>query len=107
LEVAKSNDVVIEGSCGGGGAPPAIQRTEDWLEITYGEGVSCFDCHVQIPSKYNSILPPTTPREIEGLIDLWEEDYTTSSRLACLITLDKRHDGMVVLVPDCHPTDLV
>lgn len=109
LEVAKKHRTIVrmEGSCDGGGAPLAIQRTPAWQEITYGIGPTCFDCHVQIPSKYNDILPIQTRFEIEGLSDLWEDEYTTSSRLACQIVLDKRHDGMVVLVPDCHPTNLV
>lgn len=106
-EAAESNNVIIPGGCGGGGMPTNIKHTEDWNEIVYGEGPSCFWCHVKIPSKYNDILPLQTEKETGGLEEVWEEEFSATSRLACLIKLDKRHDGMVVLVPDSPPTDIV
>jgi ferredoxin len=75
--------------------------------MTYGEGPNCFFCHVQIPTKYNDVLPVTSKYERDGLQDNWEDEVTKNSYLACQITLDKRHDGLVVFVPDAPPTDLV
>lgn len=107
LQAAQMHRVEIEGPCAGGGGPQTIQRTKDWEEIVYGEGPSCFFCHVQIPSMYNSVLPKKSENENEGLADIWEEEYTPTSRLACMITLNKSHDGMVVLVPDAPIVDLI
>jgi hypothetical protein len=41
------------------------------------------------------------------LVDSWDDEVTKNSHLACMITLDKRHDGLTVFVPDAPPTDLV
>lgn len=107
LDVAKHHQVDLEGPCGGGGSPISVRRTENWVENTYGEGPACFYCHVQISSKYNSILPEFTEEQNYGLAEFWDEAFTNNSRLACMITLDRRHDGMVVFVPDSPPTDLM
>jgi len=107
LDVALQNHVELEGPCGGGGSPREVRRTENWVEMTYGEGPNCFFCHVQIPTKYNDVLPQTSKYERDGLQDNWEDEVTKNSHLACQITLDKRHDGLVVFVPDAPPTDLV
>lgn len=105
LDVAQLHQVDLEGPCSGGGGAPQIRRTENWVEPTYGEGPTCFYCHVQIPSKFNSILPEIPNNEIEGLKGTWDDEYTVTSRLACMITLGKEHDGLVVFVPDAPPTD--
>ena len=107
LDVAVQHKVDLEGPCGGGGSPREIRRTENWVETTYGEGPNCFFCHVQIPSSYASVLPPPSKYEYDGLVDSWEDEVTKTSHLACMITLDKRHDGLTVFVPDAPPTDLV
>lgn len=90
-----------------GGNPRQVRRTPLWVENTYGEGPSCFWCHVQIASKYNDILPEWDEDQQMQLEDSVTDDYTKSSRLACMITLDKRHDGMVVFVPDAPPIDII
>ena len=107
LEVADLYRVDLEGPCRGGGAPTEEVRTEKWTEYTYGEGPSCFWCHVQIPSTYSHLLPPATEAEKNGLEEIWEKESTMASRLACMITLKKEHDGMVVFVPDAPPTDVM
>eukprot|EP01033_Poteriospumella_lacustris_P000601 gene601-417_t len=107
LEAALLHKVDIEGPCEGGGAPTDIQRTEKWNESVFGEGPTCFFCHVQIPSAFHHLLPRETAIEREGLKDVWEEEYTSSSRLACQIVLEKKHDGMVVFVPDAPPVDVI
>lgn len=84
-----------------------MRRTADWVETTFGEGPSCFYCHVQIPSSFDSILPEMSKEERAGLSDTWEDEASVTSRLACMITLDKRHDGLVVYVPDAPPTEVI
>eukprot|EP00596_Hydrurales_sp_CCMP1899_P011221 CAMPEP_0119037904 /NCGR_PEP_ID=MMETSP1177-20130426/6458_1 /TAXON_ID=2985 /ORGANISM="Ochromonas sp, Strain CCMP1899" /LENGTH=138 /DNA_ID=CAMNT_0006999711 /DNA_START=94 /DNA_END=510 /DNA_ORIENTATION=- len=107
LHVANNNKIDIANACQGGGSPREVRRTKNWVETTYGEGPSCFWCHVQIASKYNDILPDYSEYEMEGLQEEWEEEATKTSRLACQITLDSRHDGMVIYVPDAPPTDVI
>merc|ERR1711871_1193723 len=107
LEAATQNDVDIEGPCNGGCPPMDVRRTDKWVESIFGEGPSCFFCHVQIAKKYDSILPEFQQESADGLEDVWGTEVTEASRLACEITLDKRHDGMVVLVPDMMPTDII
>ena len=107
LEVAAQHKVDIEGPCEGGAPPMDARRTDKWVETIFGEGPSCFYCHVQIAKKYHSILPEFQEQSAEGLEEVWGDEFTESSRLACEITLDKRHDGMVVLVPDMMPTDII
>ncbi|RYH16557.1 hypothetical protein EON65_29910 [archaeon] len=99
--------VDIEGPCLGGGSPVEIIRTPKWTETTFGEGPTCFLCHVQIPSKYNNILPPAGAAEVNGLKETWKDEYTVTSRLGCQITLEPKHDGMVVFVPDAPPADVI
>ena len=106
LEAAKINKVDIASACSVV-EPLDERRTEKWVETTYGEGPSCFWCHVQIPSSYNHLLPEQSLDEKQGLSFVWEDEYGTDSRLACMITLEKKHDGMVVFVPDAPPTDLM
>lgn len=77
------------------------------METLWGEGPNCFFCHVQIASKYNSILPEFNDYERQGLEDVWDEEFTRNSRLACLIRLDARHDGMVIYVPDAPVSDCI
>ncbi len=105
--MAQLHKVDLEGSCDTGGGDFEIQRTEKWVEQTFGEGPMCFHCHVQIPSSFNHVLPRIAENEIDGLKYVWEGEYNVTSRLACMITLEKKHDGLVVFVPDAPPVDLV
>ena len=88
------------GSCNGGNAPGAVQRTEDWHDSLYFEGPQCFYSHVQILSTFNHLLPPLGDTEMPGLKHVWDDEVTTQSRIGCQIVLEKKHDGMVVYVPD-------
>ncbi|KAJ1410579.1 hypothetical protein B484DRAFT_353369 [Ochromonadaceae sp. CCMP2298] len=107
LETAQMHKIDLEGSCNGGGGPFEVQRTEDWLETTYGEGPTCMYCHVQIPSAFHHLLPPLTKNDIRGLKFTWEEEFNATSRLACMIVLERKHDGMLVFVPDAPPVDIL
>ena len=105
LQVAEKNKVELEGACNGGGAPEEVVKTDEWTEYTFGEGPTCFWCHVKIPSTYNNILPPIPEYQKITFQEVWEDEYNATSRLACQITLGKQHDNMVVLIPDMPPTD--
>jgi len=107
LQVAQRHKVDLEGACDGGGSPIEVKRTENWTEPTFGEGPTCFYCHVQIPKSFHHLLPHQTSEETTGLKDVWEDEAGSTSRLACMITLDKKHDDMVVFIPDSPPTDVI
>jgi ferredoxin len=106
-EVALMHNIELEAPCDGGAAPTEERRTEDWVETTFGEGLSCFLCHVQIPSQYHHLLPETTEEMREGINETWEDEVNANSRLACTITLTKSMDGMIVYVPDVPPNDII
>ena len=83
-----------------------MKRTDKRTETTFGEGISCFYCHVKIPTTFSHLLPPRWSEELKGIQDTWEEECSeTTSRLACQITLEKKHDGMIVFVPDAPPME--
>ena len=96
----------IEHPCDGMGGPPQVRRSKDWLEDTFGEGPGCYACHVKIPSSYEHLLPEEYDYIREGMSNFWGGEITKTSRLACQITLEKKHDGMVVFVPDPPLTDM-
>jgi hypothetical protein len=106
LECADLHNIGLNGSCQGWG-PREIERTEKWTELTWGSGPHCFHCHVQIDPKYDNILPKLPEKDIDEFKIHWEEEFQPSSRLACSIILEKVHDGMVVLLPDAPPVDLI
>lgn len=107
LDVAQRFKVDIEGPCEGGGSPTEMKRTENWTETTYGEGPTCFVCHVKIPSRFHHLLDNKTLHEKLGLEDVWEDEAGSTSRLACQIVLEKKHDGLVCFVPDMPPIDVI
>lgn len=101
LDAAYMNKVEIAGSCAGGGSPSETRRTENWVEHIYGEDLGCYWCHVQIPTKFSHLLPETPASQKRELANQSEYMFNErTSTLACQIVLDKRHDGMVVFVPE-------
>jgi hypothetical protein len=107
MQVAHLHKIDIEGPCKGGAGTVEERRTENWVEETFGDGPQCFYCMVKIPSKYQHLLGEASSAEVNGLSNTWEDEYSsTTSRLACLIKLERKHDGMVVFVPDAPPTDI-
>lgn len=52
-------------------------------------------------------MPQLSDKDAVEFRHVWDDECTVSSRLACLINLDKRHDGLVVLIPDPPPVDLI
>ena len=107
LEAAELHNIDIEAPCRGSNGDVMVRRSEKWVESLYGEGPGCYYCHVQIASKYNSILPEQFSYVRDGMENVYDEEITKTSRLACMITLDHRHDGMVILVPDAPVCDVI
>jgi ferredoxin len=107
LQCAQLNNIDLEGTCEGGGAPAYIRRTENWVEHVYGEGPQCGFCHVQIASQYDHLFLEKFPNETKLLDHMWDDVAVKTSRLACLIKLEKKHDGLVVFVPDAQPSDII
>ena len=58
----------LDAGCGGGGSPNDELHAEgQWYEPKYGEGASCFFCHVIVPKSHYHLLPPKRPDEVEQL----------------------------------------
>ena len=78
MEVARDNDLGIEGTCGG--------------------SISCCTCHVIIEKDWFSKVGPANPDE-EDMLDL-AVDLQPTSRLGCQIEVTPELDGLIVNIPN-------
>ena len=78
MEVARDNDLGIEGTCGG--------------------SISCCTCHVVIEKDWFSKVGPANPDE-EDMLDL-AVDLQPTSRLGCQIEVTPELDGIIVNIPN-------
>ena len=78
MEVARDNDLGIEGTCGG--------------------SISCCTCHVVIEKDWFSKVGPANPDE-EDMLDL-AVDLQPTSRLGCQIEINPELDGLIVNIPN-------
>ena len=78
MEVARDNDLGIEGTCGG--------------------SISCCTCHVVIDKNWFSKVGPANPDE-EDMLDL-AVDLQPTSRLGCQIEITSELDGLIVNIPN-------
>ena len=77
LDVARLNDVAIEGACGG--------------------AMACATCHMVVDEVFLDLLPEPSAEE-EEMLDLAAEVQPTS-RLGCQIRLTPELDGLTVRIP--------
>ena len=78
MEVARDNDLGIEGTCGG--------------------SISCCTCHIVIEKDWFSKVGPANPDE-EDMLDL-AVDLQPTSRLGCQIEVTPDLDGLIVNIPN-------
>ena len=78
MEVARDNDLGIEGTCGG--------------------SISCCTCHVDIEKDWFDKVGPANPDE-EDMLDL-AVDLQPTSRLGCQIEVTPELDGLIVNIPN-------
>ena len=78
MEVARDNDLGIEGTCGG--------------------SISCCTCHVVVDENWFPIVGKPNPDE-EDMLDL-AVGLTPTSRLGCQIEIDDKLDGLRVFIPE-------
>ena len=78
MEVARDNDIDIEGTCGG--------------------SISCCTCHVIIDPDWFNIVGKPNPDE-EDMLDL-AIGLQPTSRLSCQIEITNELDGLRMTVPD-------
>ena len=78
MEVARDNDLGIEGTCGG--------------------SISCCTCHVVIEKGWFGKVGPANPDE-EDMLDL-AVDLQPTSRLGCQIEVTPELDGLIVNIPN-------
>ncbi len=77
LEIARRNDIDIEGACEG--------------------SLACSTCHVIVDREWYDALPEATEEE-EDMLDL-AFDLTPTSRLGCQIVITEELDGLTVALP--------
>lgn len=78
LEIAKQNNVNIEGACNG--------------------GLACSTCHVYIEDKQSFDSMPKAKEEEEDMLDL-AFDVRECSRLCCQLIVTEKFDGVKFTVP--------
>ncbi len=78
MEVARDNDLEIEGTCGG--------------------SISCCTCHVIIDKDWYSIVGAPNPDE-EDMLDL-AVGLQSTSRLSCQIEVSNELDGLRMTIPE-------
>ena len=78
MEVARDNDLGIEGTCGG--------------------SISCCTCHVVIDQDWFSVVGEPNPDE-EDMLDL-AVGLTPTSRLGCQIEITDKMDGLRISIPE-------
>ena len=78
MEVARDNDLGIEGTCGG--------------------SISCCTCHVVIEKDWFSKVGSANPDE-EDMLDL-AVDLQPTSRLGCQIEVTPELNGLIVNIPN-------
>ena len=78
MEVARDNDLGIEGTCGG--------------------SISCCTCHVVFEKDWFDKVGPANPDE-EDMLDL-AVDLQPTSRLGCQIEVTPELDGLIVNIPN-------
>ena len=78
MEVARDNDIGIEGTCGG--------------------SISCCTCHVVIDPDWYQIVGKPTPDE-EDMLDL-ASGLEVTSRLGCQIEITDELNGLRISVPE-------
>ena len=78
MEVARDNNLGIEGTCGG--------------------SISCCTCHVIVDQDWFSVVGKPNPDE-EDMLDL-AIGLTPTSRLGCQIEINNKLDGLRVSIPE-------
>lgn len=69
------------------------------IKAECGGACVCATCHVRVPAKWLSLLPPPTTEELAKLDEIPDADET--SRLACQLVMTEALDGLEVeLQPD-------
>ena len=98
-QVCMMHDIDIGPECRIG--DPAVEMSDEWIEPTFGEGPTCGFDHVVLTGPGSETAPIMTREEEMMLYDYWDDDEIyPESRLACMITLTKDMNGMIVYVPD-------
>ena len=77
LEVARANDINIEGACGG--------------------NMACATCHLVVRKKWYDILPKPSDDESD-MLEL-ASGLTLTSRLGCQIKVTEELDGLILSLP--------
>lgn len=82
------------------GGPSEIVHSERWTEPVFGSGPTSGYDHVIVSGPGVDTATPMTPSESRMIEDYWDfDEIFPESRLASMITLTKKMNGMIVYVP--------
>ena len=76
----------------------AIQNNIPGIDADCGGSCACATCHVYVEQKWFDKLPKKEDAE-QDMLDMAFEPDSSSSRLACQITVTDELDGLVVKMP--------
>ncbi len=75
----------------------------DEIPADCGGCCACATCHIKIDEKWISVIGQPDKGSLETDLIEYQKGYDTmQSRLACQISLEKKHDGLVVHLLDNH-----
>ncbi len=75
----------------------------DEIPADCGGCCACATCHVKIDEKWISVIGQADKESLETELIEYQKGYDTiQSRLACQVSLEKKHDGLVVHLLDNH-----
>lgn len=75
----------------------------DEIPADCGGCCACATCHVKIDENWISVIGQADKESLETELIEYQKGYDTiQSRLACQVSLEKKHDGLVVHLLDNH-----
>lgn len=89
--------LVVEGRPGQSLMDAAVQNNVPGIDADCGGACACGTCQVHVQAPWQETLTPPSAMETDMLS--FTSDPQPSSRLACQIILEERHEGLVVRVP--------
>jgi 2Fe-2S ferredoxin len=89
--------LVVEGRLGQSLMEAAVQNNVPGIDADCGGACACGTCQVHVQAPWQEAL--TLPSAMETDMLSFTSDPQPCSRLACQITLEERHEGLVVRVP--------
>jgi len=95
---ATGTEHAVDATCGASAMQTAVDHRIPGIDGDCGGVAACGTCHVQVDRDWLDRIGPARPG-IEAEMLALTDGATPCSRLACQITLDEGHDGLVLRMP--------